>query len=261
MRKRSDGYHDLELSFFKVPSLCDILEITPDTRDRFICDGLEIPGSDQDNLVLKARTLIDRKLNGKRPPCCIHLLKKIPMQSGLGGGSADAAYTLTGLNREFSLGISSEDICRMASRIGSDCAFFTQKEACIGYGKGDRLVPIPACRKQFRLLLVVPPFGISTAEAYHLAEPMEGRTELKHLLEHEISSWKDSIENDFEKTLFPRFPQLAAIKQSLYEAGAIYASLSGSGTAIFGIFKNDADLNSLTLPPSCFTHQSHIALP
>ncbi len=263
LRKRSDGYHDLELSFFKVPSLCDILEITPDTRDSFICEGLAIPGTENDNLILKARTLIDRKTNGKRPPCRIHLLKKIPMQSGLGGGSADAAYTLMGLNREFQLDIPPQQISQMAAGLGADCAFFTQDTACIGHEKGDKLIPLPSSiqTQNFSLIVVVPPFGISTVEAYRNVCPKEAPLPLQDLLQQDITDWKASIENDFEKTLFPRFPQLDEIKQSLYEAGAIYASLSGSGSALFGIFRNEAGIKPLQLPPNCFIHQTDIALP
>lgn len=263
LRKRSDGYHDLELSFFKVPSLCDIIEITPDTHDSFICEGLAIPGTENDNLILKARALIDRKTNGKRPPCRIHLLKKIPMQSGLGGGSSDAAYTLIGLNREFQLGIPPQEISLMAAGLGADCAFFTQDTACIGYEKGDKLVPLPSLipTQTFSLIVVVPPFGISTAEAYRNVCPKETHTALQDLLQQDITNWKDRIENDFEKTLFPHFPQLAEIKQNLYESGAIYASLSGSGSALFGIFRNKAEIKTLNLPANCFIHQTDIALP
>lgn len=262
LRKRSDGFHDVELSYFKVPSLCDILEITPDTHDSFVCEGLAIPGAENDNLILKARTLIDRRTNGKRPPCRIHLFKKIPMQSGLGGGSADAAYTLTGLNKTFQLGIPSAEIHAMAAELGADCAFFTQDAPCIGYGKGDILHPLSSDTKpqKFKLIVVVPSWGISTAEAYRNALPKEVPFPLEDGLRQDISQWKDLIENDFEKTLFPQFPRLYEIKQSLYEAGARYAALSGSGSALFGIFENNAETKPLKLPETCFIHQTDIQL-
>lgn len=262
LRKRFDAYHDLELSFFEVPELCDVLEIVPAGQDSFVCDGLPIGGDVSQNLILKARNLIDRKLPGKRPPCLIHLLKKIPMGSGLGGGSSDAAYTLSGLNATFNLGISAHELREMASELGADCAFFTQKKACIGYGKGDKLQILQTgLSRQYRLLIVVPDFAISTAQAYKNALPQEGRPALSELLSKDISIWKENIRNDFEKTLIPLFPQIDRIKQTLYENGALYASLSGSGSAVFGIFRQEYPVPQLNLPETYFKHQSYISIP
>lgn len=262
LRKRPDAYHDLELSFFAVPELCDVLEIVPAGQDSFVCDGLPIEGDESQNLILKARNLIDRRMPGQRPPCLIHLLKKIPMGSGLGGGSSDAAYALSGLNATFKLGISAHELREMAAELGADCAFFTQKKACIGYGKGDRLEELPTDSSiQYKLLIVVPDFAISTAQAYRNALPQEGRPALAALLSKDISTWKENIRNDFENTLIPLFPQIERIKQALYENGAIYASLSGSGSAVFGIFRQEYPVPQLNLPETYFKHQSCISIP
>lgn len=262
LRKRPDAYHDLELSFFAVPELCDVMEITPSPKDTFICEGLPVAGNPEDNLVLKALRLLDSQSSGKRPPCRIHLLKKIPMGSGLGGGSSDATYTLLGVNREFNLGFSQAELQKMASALGADCAFFTQKQACIGYGKGDDLHPLATGQNQtFTLVVVVPDFSISTAQAYRNAQPQEGRPALAELLGTPIATWKETLENDFEKTLCPLYPQIGRIKEQLYKEGALYASLSGSGSAVFGIFNQQKNRLAFDFPKSYFIHQSNIPIP
>ncbi|MCM1531338.1 MAG: 4-(cytidine 5'-diphospho)-2-C-methyl-D-erythritol kinase [Bacteroides sp.] len=261
LRKRADAYHDLELSFFAVPELCDVLEITPAAENVFLCEGLPVAGNPDDNLVLKARNLIDRRLSSKLPPCRIHLLKKIPMGSGLGGGSSDATYTLIGLNKEFKLGFSQAELSEMAGTLGADCAFFTQRQACIGYGKGDELHPLQTGHnRRYTLVIVVPDFGISTAQAYKGSQPQEHRPPLAGLLSADISTWRATVENDFEKTLRPLYPQIDSIKEQLYRKGALYASLSGSGSAVFGIF--DLQRHSLVFefPDSYFIHQSDIPI-
>lgn len=262
LRRRADAYHDLELSFFPVAGLYDVLEITPAEQDSFVCEGLPVSGPPEENLVLKALQALDELYPGKRPPCCIHLLKKIPMGSGLGGGSSDAAHTLMGLNRVFNLGIPDLKIREMAAGLGADCAFFTQGKACMGYGKGDELEQLPQTHnKTCRILIVVPDFSISTAQAYKNSHPREGRVPLKTLLSENISNWRENIHNDFEDTLSPVFPQIEEIKRLLYRQGAFYASLSGSGSAVFGLFEQDQELVENDFPKSYFTHQSRISIP
>lgn len=262
LRKRSDGFHDLELSFFEIDSLTDILEIVPAEVDRFYHYGLPIEGNPENNLVLKAKHKIEEKV-GRNLNCFIHLFKKIPMGSGLGGGSADASYTLIGLNQVFRLGFSSGELAEIASGIGSDCAFFCQKSACIGHGKGDilsSLSPIHPDRKT-PLLIVVPNLNISTAMAYRGCMVSDDRPSLERLLQQGMESWKDTVHNDFEKTLFPLFPILSEIKDCLYRHGATYASLSGSGSAMFGIFPDGIPSTIFRdIPQGCFIHASAIYL-
>lgn len=262
LRKRADAYHDLELSFFHLHELCDVLEITPADKDVFLCEGLPVEGDADQNLVIKARNLIDQHTSFQRPPCCIHLLKKIPMGSGLGGGSSDATHTLIGLNKEFNLGFSAQQLQAMAATLGADCAFFAQKHACIGHGKGDELEALhEAHHRQMKIVVVKPDFAISTAEAYRNSVPQANRAPLKDLLAQDISTWKENIENDFEKTLAARYPQIAQIKQKLYDKGALYASLSGSGSAVFGLFDERNEVTDFDFPSAYFIHQSRISIP
>lgn len=262
LRRRADAYHDLELSFFPVPDLCDVLEITPAQQDSFLCEGLPVAGDSSQNLVLKALRAVDGLLSNQRPPCFIHLLKRIPMGSGLGGGSSDAAHTLIGLNRTLNLNIPYPKIRDMAAGLGADCAFFTQEKACMGYGKGDELEELTQTgNRSYRILIAVPDFSISTAQAYKGSIPQEGRPPLKVLLKQDISCWKDSIRNDFEYTLNPLFPQIEEIKRKLYGAGALYASLSGSGSAVFGLFEIEKEIPEIDFPKSYLIHQSRISIP
>lgn len=263
LRKRADGYHDLELSFLEVPFLHDVLEISKAENDEFLCEGLPVPGRKEENLVCKAMQAM-RSLSGNEYPACrLQLLKSIPMGSGLGGGSSDAAYALKSINEFAKLNLKVNDLSAIASQIGSDCAFFLQGHACIGYGRGEQLEKWNNChRKRLHLVIVVPDVAISTADAYRGCRPAEGRPHLAELLHEDISDWKKLIENDFEKTLFPRFPILGQIKQCLYDAGATYASLSGSGSALFGLFEQATDPVALQkLPSRCFIREGSIAIP
>lgn len=266
LRKRPDNYHDLELSFFELPFLCDVLEISPSSQDEFLCEGIGIAGPPQENLVVKALKSLRGTYASRLPrenTCRLHLLKNIPAGSGLGGGSADAAYTLKGLEQFLHAGISREELHEMAARIGSDCAFFLQGRACIGQGRGEQLHPLPPRhRENVHILVLVPQLAISTAEAYRDCHPQEGRPPLIDLLAQDMQDWKKSIGNDFEKSLFPKFPVLARIKQALYDAGAFYASLSGSGSALFGLFKQEADYQALAeFQDRCFFSEGDIAIP
>lgn len=262
LRKRPDGFHDLDLSFFEVPTFSDLLEIVPSERDAFRFDGLEIGGPAEDNLIWKAKRQLENTLGRKLPPCHISLFKKIPMGSGLGGGSSDAAYTLAGLNEVFSLGIPPDELSDIASLIGSDCAFFLQGKACIGKGRGEILEPIATCHRiELALLVVIPPVSVSTAAAYRDCRPCESRPPLEELLSRDLEEWKHLVENDFEKTLFPVYPVLSEIKDILYRNGALYASLSGSGSAMFGLFRNRVPVMKDALPAGCLTHASEISIP
>lgn len=263
LRKRSDGFHDLELSFFEISSLTDILEITPAEDYSLTLHGIPVDGKEEDNLVIKARKLMEENC-GKKLPCHIHLYKNIPMGSGLGGGSADATYTLMGLNHLFHLGLTQKDIQELASHLGSDCAFFSQNKSCIGHGRGNLLSPLSGSLQiRVPVLIAVPSqVAISTAEAYRGCIPTDNRPSLSDLLCQGITTWKNLIQNDFEKTLFPIFPILQEIKETLYANGAAYASLSGSGSALFGIFLHGIPEDiSIKLPHGCFLHQTEIDLP
>ncbi|RXK48231.1 4-(cytidine 5'-diphospho)-2-C-methyl-D-erythritol kinase [Aquirufa rosea] len=238
--KRPDGFHELATCFFHVP-WTDILEISPasDTFE-FSTSGLPIAGDINHNLCFKAFQAINQDFNVA--PVHIHLHKIIPMGAGLGGGSADAAFTLMGLRDFYELPLSNEQLVPYAQKLGSDCAFFLFQQAQLGQGKGDELTPIQRSLKGYQVVMIYPNFGISTQEAYSQVKPAPAPHDLAESILQPIEQWKDLISNDFEKSLFPKYPILAEIKEELYQKGAVYAAMSGSGSTIFGLFKKEVDL-------------------
>ena len=228
LRKRNDGYHDIETCFFPVP-WTDILEVIPSKEFSFTVSGNPIPGGD--NLCVKAYELL------QTPPAKIHLHKIIPMGAGLGGGSSDAAWTLRLLNDVFSLGLNKEQLKQYAAQIGSDCAFFIDDIPMIGTRRGEVLRPANIDLKGKYIVIVKPDIHVSTAEAYSSVVPMESDFNLDDL---------QSLKNDFEPSVFKRYPEIASIKKSLYDLGAVYAQMSGSGSAVFGIFNTPPSLVSIS---------------
>lgn len=236
-RKRTDGYHDLETVFFPLP-LTDVLEVTEDQKGTDISfnhTGLPISGPADSNLCIKAYRLLKQQYP-ELPPTLMHLHKVIPMGAGLGGGSSDGAYALKLLNEKYNLGAGIEQLLDMALQLGSDCPFFILNKPCIATGRGEIMEPIPLDLSHYRFALVHPGIHVSTAEAFSGITPAPNKTPLKEIIQLPIEDWKHHLLNDFEQTVFSKHPQLADIKQSLYNAGAIYASMSGSGSSIYGIF-------------------------
>ena len=233
--KRNDGFHNLESAFFHVP-WTDILEITPSSDFEFVSTGIPIPGNPTQNLCVKAFRLLQDAF--KIPNACIHLHKILPMGAGLGGGSADAAYTLIGLRDVFNLPISNQELIPFAQQLGSDCAFFLMDKPQFGTGKGDEMVEIHTSLQGHYGLFVYPNVGISTQEAYAGVHPKKAPNHLPEALQMPIESWKNTITNDFEDRIFPQYPLLKKIKETLYEMGAVYAAMSGSGSTLFGIFNH-----------------------
>ena len=236
--KRGDGYHELETVMLPVDGLCDILEIVPGEEKgaAFTSSGLALDCPDDSNLCLKAYRLMAGRypIGGVR----IHLHKIIPFGAGLGGGSADAAYAIKGLDRLFSLGIDTEQMESLAAELGSDTAFFIRNTPRLAQRRGEILSPSPV-GEQLRgktLVIVKPAFGISTSEAYAGIKPERPSVPLVERLRGDIGSWKQTVKNDFERHIFEAYPVLAEIKQTLYDHGALYASMSGSGSAVYGIF-------------------------
>jgi len=235
-KKREDGFHDLETCFFPVP-WTDVLEIMPSEEFSFSSSGLEIAGAIENNLCYRAYELLRQEHSF--PPVHIHLHKIIPMGAGLGGGSSDAAFTLMGLRDLFQLPLTNDDLQPYAAQLGSDCAFFLSKQAAFGKGKGDVLSPINASLQGKFLVLLYPAVGISTAEAYAGVKPEKAPVDLRKAILKE--NWKETISNDFEKSIFPQHPLLASLKEEMYSLGASYAAMSGSGSTIFGIFDKKID--------------------
>ena len=241
--KRADGYHNLETVFYPV-DLCDALEFVVNDETKFACSGLDIDGNPNDNLIIKAYNLLKEEFD---IPCLdIHLLKKIPMGAGLGGGSADAAFMLKMLNDAFALGLTSEELQTRAAKLGADCAFFIENKPVLAKGIGNVFEPTCVNLNGYHIVLVKPEVHVSTAEAYGGCKPQPWTTPLEEVVKLPIAKWKDHIYNDFEKTVFVAHPELAEIKEMLYAKGAIYAAMSGSGSTIYGIFDKEIEHNITT---------------
>lgn len=242
--RRPDGFHNIETLIVPV-KLADALEVTPsaDGLFGFSCSGIQIDGPEDSNLCVKAFRLMQVRYG--LPEVKIHLHKVIPVGAGLGGGSSDAAYTMKLLNRVFSLRLCNNDLKAMAGELGSDCAFFLENRPCIATGKGDILAPFNAEISGLHILIVKPGVSVSTVWAYghvkpsgrHLPEPTEFPSDPEH--------WQKVLENDFEEVVFEAWPEIAAIKNQMLKLGAVYASLSGSGSAVFGLFRQKPEYNGL----------------
>ncbi len=233
IEKRSDGFHNLETIFYPV-DIFDTLEILDSKELQFQSYHLNIPGDSLDNLCVRAYQLLASEF--EIPPVQIHLLKNIPFGAGLGGGSADAAWVLKMLNEKFELNIPTKQLEGYAAILGSDCAFFIQNSAQFASGRGEILEPIDLDLQKYTFALIKPNFGISTKEAFFGLVPKPSHQDLKKLVQQPIETWRAEIKNDFEESLFPKFPELEKLKNFLYDRGAKYASMSGSGSTIFGIF-------------------------
>lgn len=231
--KRSDGFHNLQSCFYPV-GWTDALELIPASETAFSSTGLPIPGEPMQNLCVKAYDLLRRAFD--MPPVHIHLQKNVPIGAGLGGGSADAAFTLRLLNDRFALNLSVDQLENYARQLGSDCAFFVQNRPVYCVEKGDVFQDIDLSLSGYYIVLIYPNLAISTAEAYARIRPQQPERPLADLLTQPITTWRDTVRNDFEASLFPAYPVLASVKEQLYEAGAVYASMSGSGSTLYGIF-------------------------
>ncbi len=240
INKRPDGYHELETCFYPVPWR-DTLEIVESDKTTFNVSGIEIP-DDGDNIVLKSYRLLKTTYN--LPPVNIHLHKVIPIGAGLGGGSADAAFTLTILNELFSLGLDDNMLIKYAVTLGADCAFFIKNKPLLATGIGEQLIEVNISLEGMFILLVYPDIHISTKEVFDRIQPNKPITSVSQILTgKEISEWKAILVNDFEKSLFGKYPILQKLKAHLYDSGAIYSSMSGSGSCMYGVFEEDPKLN------------------
>lgn len=234
--KRADGFHNLSSCFYPV-GWSDALEILPAETLNFESTGIDIPGDASQNLCLKAYHLLKKDFP-EMPPVRIHLHKVVPIGAGLGGGSADCAFTIKALNSLFSLGLDNKAMQAYASQLGSDCAFFIENKPKYCFGKGDQFDEIAVSLKGKYIVLVNPNIHISTAEAYSSIKPKPANVDLQIALSQSLDTWKDSVLNDFEISLAPKYPIIQDIKNQLYSLGAEYACMTGSGSTVFGIFEN-----------------------
>lgn len=244
VEKRPDGYHNLETVFYPI-KLQDALEIktiesnVPSCGYSLKVSGTLLDGSPDDNLVVKAYKLLKKEFD--LPPVSMYLYKHIPTGAGLGGGSSDAAYALKVLNEKYSLSLSDERLEAYAAEIGADCAFFIKNNPVFATGIGNIFSDIKLNLTGMTLVLVKPDIFVSTRDAYSNINPSAPKVSLKDLLSEPVTSWKDTVFNDFEKSVFPKYPEIAAIKDKLYDIGAVYASMSGSGSSVYGIFENPVE--------------------
>lgn len=246
--RRPDGYHNLQTVFYPIP-LHDVLEVNvmdkrfPSPID---CDlktsGNTICCCETDNLIVKAYNLLAHDYT--IPRIHAHLYKLIPSEAGLGGGSSDAAFMLKLLNKEFELGISNDKMEDYASRLGADCAFFIKSAPAYAEGIGEILSPITITNSNlsgYTIVVVKPPVAVSTKEAFSHITPHKPNLCCKDIVVRPVETWRDVLVNDFENSVFLIYPELATIKDKLYSLGASYAQMSGSGSSLFGLFKNDID--------------------
>jgi 4-diphosphocytidyl-2-C-methyl-D-erythritol kinase len=246
VEKRPDGYHNLQTVFYPVP-IKDALEVQrmdegfPSEVD---CDlkvtNLAIEGDEQRNLVVRAYKLLKEDFP-TLPRIHAHLWKGIPTQAGMGGGSSDCAYMITLLNKLFNLGLSDEQMIGYAARLGADCAFFIKSTPCYAEGIGERMQPIALDLKGWYIGVVRPDIPVPTKEAFSRIRPHYPKKCCKDVVTKPVETWREALTNDFEESVFALHPEIGAVKEKLYKTGATYAAMSGSGSALFGLFKEKPD--------------------
>ena len=249
IEKRADAFHNIESVFYPI-GLCDILEIVEDkaipenseNRVSMTITGIEVPGKVEDNLCVKAYQLIANDYY--LPPLKIHLHKVIPIGAGLGGGSSDAAFFVRALNDLFDLNLSFGEMHHYARQLGSDCSFFINNQAVFAQQRGDEFERIALDLSAYYIVLVYPAIHISTAEAYSGVKPKKTKHSIEELIKEPMNTWKESIVNDFENSVFAKYPNIHKIKNKFYEKGATYSSMSGSGSSVFGIFQQPTNLKN-----------------
>ena len=256
--KRQDGYHNIETIFYPI-QLTDALEVIrqPESVNQpvsFSFSGLPISGKEEDNLCIKAYSLLKENYPDL-PPIAAHLHKIIPMGAGLGGGSSDGAFMLRLLNQLFSLNLSDEKLCEYALKLGSDCPFFVYNRPCYAEGRGELLEPVSLSLDGYKIAMVYPALHVSTAMAFselnRNTTPIEYSNSLKDIIRLPVTEWKDKLVNEFEIPVMKQFPEIAEIKSTLYEAGAFYASMTGSGSTVYALF-DESIKPELKLPDSYF---------
>ena len=253
LRKRTDGYHDLETVFYPLP-FTDILEIIPspdqNTGIQFHSTGVAVTGEAADNLCVKAYHLLKKDFPSL-PVVHMHLHKTIPAGAGLGGGSADAAFTIKMLDAMAGLQLKNQAMQQYAAQLGSDCPFFIMNKPCYATGRGEELQEISLDLGAYTFILVNPGIHVDTRTAFGGILPAQPDYSLKEMINRPVTEWKSFLQNDFEKTVFLQYPEIAAIKETLYSRGAVFAAMSGSGSTVYGLFEKGHD-PALSFPQNYF---------
>ena len=242
VEKRPDGYHNLETVFYPI-NLQDALEVTKlegEGEYNLKVSGVPIEGEPDNNLVVKAYRLLKKDFPDMAP-INIHMYKHIPTGAGLGGGSSDAAFMLKLLNKKFKLNLSTEKLEEYAAILGADCAFFIQNKPVFATGIGNIFEEISLSLKGYYIVLIKPDIFVSTKDAFANILPKQPAHSLKEIVRMPVETWRATMKNDFEESVFQKFPEIAAIKDKLYDMGAVYASMSGSGSSVFGIFREQVE--------------------
>ena len=257
--KRPDGYHNLETVFYPV-ALEDALEIhtysQEDKKFALYQHGLEITGNPEDNLVVRAYLLLDREYH--LPPIEIHLYKHIPSGAGLGGGSADAAFMLKLLNEYYQLKLTESQLEVYAATLGADCAFFIKDTPTFAEGIGNIFSPISLSLKGYQIAIIKPDVFVSPREAFSKIHPHHPEFPVKEVIRRPIEEWKELLINDFEASVFPQHPIIREIKEELYCQGAVYASMSGSGSSVFGLFRPECCIPDFNFKEVTFCYKGKL---
>jgi len=253
--KRPDEYHNIESVFYPVPwaetlEICDRYETAWESEEivqkaeagkvRFMSYGIEVPGEVEENLCIKVYQRLDEWFN--LPAIDVHLLKTLPIGAGLGGGSSDAAFMLKALKEYFNLTLSDKEAMDILAEIGSDCPFFWKDRPMFVFGRGEQMRPIELDLSGYYMLVVNPGIHISTKEAYSGVNPTPPPIDLNLLSTLEVKDWKGLIHNDFEKSIFPNYPEIETMKNEMYSLGAEYAQMTGSGSSVYGLFRKEVDV-------------------
>ena len=247
VEKRPDGYHNLETVFYPVniQDALEVYEMDEAFPSPYDCDlkvsNIHIEGDEQRNLVVRAYQLLKQDFP-TLPRLHAHLYKGIPTQAGMGGSSSDCGYMITLINKMFHLGLSEAQMISYAARLGADCAFFIQSLPAYAEGIGEKLSPISLDLSQYHLLIIKPPVAVSTREAFANIIPQQTEVKCRDIVKQDIRTWREQLTNDFEDSIFPQYPRLKEIKRQLYQQGALYAAMSGSGSSLFGFFEEKPEM-------------------
>jgi 4-diphosphocytidyl-2-C-methyl-D-erythritol kinase len=250
--KRTDGYHDLETVFYPL-QLKDAVEIIQSEITNLSISGLPVDGNATDNLCIKAYHLLKNDFPDL-PPVNIHLHKIIPLGAGLGGGSSDGAFMLKLINDKFNLQLSSDELLTYAKQLGSDCPFFILNKSSYATGRGENLEEINLNLTGYKIIIIYPEIQINTGWAFSNIKPVIPAKSIKEIIKQPVSTWKEELKNDFETPVFSKYPEIKKIKDNLYNAGALYSSMSGSGSSVFGIFNSEKTI-PLLLPENYFVKE------
>jgi 4-diphosphocytidyl-2-C-methyl-D-erythritol kinase len=241
LQKREDGYHNIETVFFPIP-FTDILEIiSSENKTELINTGIFV-GENENNLCLKAFHFLKKDFP-QLPEIKIHLHKTIPVGAGLGGGSADAAFTLLLLNEKYNLNIYKQKLSEYASTLGSDCSFFLLNNPCLATERGEKMEAINLSLSSYKILFINPGIHVNTKEIFQEITPEIPSKRIKEIIQQPIETWKNDLKNDFEEIVFIKYPEIKNIKENLYNHQALYASMTGTGSTIFGIFNINQEIN------------------